>query len=269
PRPDPQPPRAGNDLPKRWKFLNTYALDHLDLWVPRLFPTATKSKRGYRVSSAALGRNLEEDISFTRDGIVDFGVHDMGDANQGRRTAIDIVQEWNRCDFEAAVRWLCQALGLDARDYLPGEKKRTINGGGGNGGGPGVGGGGPAPGPGPAQSDADKLLPSSTPTTVSCSTARARWCCASRKSNTMLAANTMSSALRRFCASTIFEIFMFIDASTLAKAVLRIGAIGGSIIRCGGNTRACFSSPAARRSSTANSTFGADGASHRSAVSGA
>src|SRR5262249_11896077 len=128
------------------------------LWVPRLFPTATKSKRGYRVSSAALGRNLEEDISFTRDGIVDFGVHDMGDANQGRRTAIDIVQEWHRCDFEAAVRWLCQALGLDARDYLPGEKKRTINGGGGNGGGPGVGGGGPAPGPGPAQSDADKLL---------------------------------------------------------------------------------------------------------------
>jgi len=151
PRPDPQPPRAGNDLPKRWKFLNTYALDHLDLWVPRLFPAANKSKQGYRVSSAALGRNLEEDISFTRDGIVDFGVHDMGDANQGRRTAIDIVQEWNRCDFEAAVRWLCQALGLDARDYLPGEKK-TINGGGGNGG------GGPAPGPGPAQTDADKLL---------------------------------------------------------------------------------------------------------------
>ena len=126
PRPDPQPPRAGNDLPKRWKFLNTYALDHLDLWVPRLFPAANKSKQGYRVSSAALGRNLEEDISFTRDGIVDFGVHDMGDANQGRRTAIDIVQEWNRCDFEAWPSIPIRALaGADDR-FFPVDFQRRV-----------------------------------------------------------------------------------------------------------------------------------------------
>lgn len=155
PRDDPPPPRDDDDLPKRWKFLNSYALDHLDLWVPRLFPAATKSKQGYRVSSAALGRNLEEDISFTRDGIVDFGVHDMGDPNQGRRTAIDIVEEWNRCDFEAAVRWLCQALGLDARGYLP--KTNGSRGGGGPALGPGLK-LGPGPKPRPTPTDADKLL---------------------------------------------------------------------------------------------------------------
>jgi Family of unknown function (DUF5906)/RepB DNA-primase from phage plasmid len=116
------PPQDGDDLPKRWDYLKRYALDHLDLWVLRLFPAATKSRQGWRVSSAALGRNLEEDISFTRGGIVDFGVHDMGDANQGRRTAIDVVEEWNHCNFEAAVRWLCQAFGFDPREYLPGKR---------------------------------------------------------------------------------------------------------------------------------------------------
>jgi RepB DNA-primase from phage plasmid len=116
------PPHDSDDLPKRWDYLKSYALDHLDLWVPRLFPAAVKSKQGWRVSSAALGRNLEEDISFTPNGIKDFGVHDMGDANQGRRTAIDIVEEWNYCNFEAAVRWLCQAFGFDPREYLPGKR---------------------------------------------------------------------------------------------------------------------------------------------------
>jgi hypothetical protein len=116
---DDEPPRDDDDLAKRWKFLNTYALEHLDLWVPRLFPAAVKSKQGYRVSSAALGRNLEEDLSLTPQGIVDFGVHDMGDANQGRRSAIDLVIEWNSCDFEPAVRWLCQAFGFDPQQYLP------------------------------------------------------------------------------------------------------------------------------------------------------
>jgi hypothetical protein len=116
----PRPPNSDDDLPTRWKQLNRYALDHLDLWVPRLFPAATKSRQGWRLSSAALGRNLQEDISFSRDGIVDFGVHDIGDAKQGRRTTIDIIEEWNRCNFAAAVRWLCQAFGFDAREYLPG-----------------------------------------------------------------------------------------------------------------------------------------------------
>jgi putative DNA primase/helicase len=91
--------------------LNTYALNRLDLWVPKLFPGAQKNDYGYRVASAVLGRDLEEDISFTKDGIKDFGVRDLGDANEGRRSPIAIVKEWLPADFRGAVRWLCQALG--------------------------------------------------------------------------------------------------------------------------------------------------------------
>jgi hypothetical protein len=71
--------------------LNGYALAHLDAWVPALFPAARKSNQGWRVSSRSLGRNLEEDISFTRDGIVDFGVADVGDSNLGKRTGANFA----------------------------------------------------------------------------------------------------------------------------------------------------------------------------------
>jgi AAA domain len=95
--------------------LNTDALTNLDAWVPRLFPAATRRSedKGWRVSSASLGRDLEEDISFAPNGIKDFGVADQGDENEGRRTPIDMVMEANGCDFKAAVLWLCQALGRE------------------------------------------------------------------------------------------------------------------------------------------------------------
>jgi putative DNA primase/helicase len=51
--------------------------------------------KGYRVSSRDLGRELEEDLSITAEGIVDWGVHDQGDAREGRRTPIDLVMEWS------------------------------------------------------------------------------------------------------------------------------------------------------------------------------
>jgi hypothetical protein len=92
--------------------LNSYALDHLDVWVPSLFPSAQKSNQRWRVTSKSLGRDLEEDISFTREGIVDFGVADMGDSKQGRRSPIDIVIEWNHTDFKGAGAWLRRILGL-------------------------------------------------------------------------------------------------------------------------------------------------------------
>jgi hypothetical protein len=42
--------------------LNSLALADLDAWVPELFPSAHKSANGsYRVTSAELGRDLEED----------------------------------------------------------------------------------------------------------------------------------------------------------------------------------------------------------------
>src|SRR5262249_40393037 len=67
PRPEP-----GDGSPHKFRDLNSYALDNLDLWFPALFPQARKSNQGWRVSSETLGRNLEEDISATPQGIVDF-----------------------------------------------------------------------------------------------------------------------------------------------------------------------------------------------------
>jgi predicted P-loop ATPase len=95
-----------------FKGINTAALQNLDAWVPQLFPSADKSSKGWRVSSASLDRDLEEDISFTQDGIKDFGVHDMGDARKGKRTPIDVVMQWKPCEFKEAVLWLCGVLGL-------------------------------------------------------------------------------------------------------------------------------------------------------------
>jgi predicted P-loop ATPase len=120
PPPPPPPPPRDDELPEQWKKLNTEAIRRYDDWVPSIFPSATRtSEGGYRVSSADLGRDLEEDLSFHRDGIKDFGVHDMGDWRRGKRTPIDIVEQYLHKDFTEAVRWLAQRLGLDPRDYLP------------------------------------------------------------------------------------------------------------------------------------------------------
>ena len=96
-----------------WKKLNTAALQNLSAWVPALLPAAVfnRSTGGYRVTSKALGRNLQEDLSITPNGIVDFGVADMGDPRQGRRTAIDLVREHRGKEFLEAAEWLRERLG--------------------------------------------------------------------------------------------------------------------------------------------------------------
>jgi hypothetical protein len=126
----PQPAR--DDDYGSWRHLNDAALDRLDDWVTRLFPDAKRSRnKSLRVSSASLGRNLEEDISFhPTKGIKDFGVHDQGDSRGGRRTPIDIVVEHLPTNERSAVRWLCNALGLDVGRFLPSEqpKREATNG---------------------------------------------------------------------------------------------------------------------------------------------
>jgi len=122
-QPGPQPP--DNELRERWKKLNSEAIRRYSDWVPHVFPGSTKtSEGGYRVSSADLGRDLEEDLSFHPDGIKDFGVHDMGDPRGGKRTPIDIVEQYLHTDFNEAVRWLAEKLGLDPKDYLPKPKPK-------------------------------------------------------------------------------------------------------------------------------------------------
>ncbi|ACA20975.1 conserved hypothetical protein [Methylobacterium sp. 4-46] len=99
-----------------FRTINELALENLDCWVPTLFPTAKwqPGTEAYRVTSADLGRDLEEDLSIAANGITDFGVHDLGDPQDGKRTAIDIVLEHgSAADAVAAALWLCEQLAVD------------------------------------------------------------------------------------------------------------------------------------------------------------
>lgn len=106
--------------------VNEAALDGLGAWVPTLFPSAREYQGGYRVSSVDLSRDLEEDLSIVPEGIVDFGVADMGDERQGKRTPIDLVLEWAPSMFDDpldaplsafdAALWLCEQLDMRKED---------------------------------------------------------------------------------------------------------------------------------------------------------
>ena len=112
--------RYGNS---QWQELNSLALANLAAWVPELFPTAYAYHEGFRVSSADLGRANDEDLSFRQAGIKDFGVHDLDDPREGKRTPIDVVMEWgldvsaedlaqreNTDEFQEAAEWLRERL---------------------------------------------------------------------------------------------------------------------------------------------------------------
>jgi hypothetical protein len=97
-----------------FRNVNSAALQCLLTWVPALFPGAKAGNKGYRVSSAILGRDREEDLSFTPQGIKDFGEHDMGDPRHGSRTPIDVVLEYTAADTAAdAALWLCDRMGIE------------------------------------------------------------------------------------------------------------------------------------------------------------
>jgi hypothetical protein len=91
--------------------LNELALANLGKWVPKLFPTAKRTRAGgYRVKSADLGRSREEDLSFTPKGIKYFGDADMGDPRKGRRTPIEVIVEFQHVERPQAAAWLEKAL---------------------------------------------------------------------------------------------------------------------------------------------------------------
>jgi hypothetical protein len=88
--------------------VNALALAHLDAWVPTLHPSAGKHGTGaWRVTSKALGRQLEEDLAYHPEGIRDHG-EEVG------LTAIDAVRRYSTVgDAVAAGMWLCQRLGVE------------------------------------------------------------------------------------------------------------------------------------------------------------
>ena len=107
--------------------VNEAALANPSAWVPSLFPAAREYNSGYRVESVDLGRDLQEAIGISPLGIVDFGVADMGDVREGKRTPIDLVIEWGvrmfddpldapNSPYDAAL-WLCRCLEKDKEDF--------------------------------------------------------------------------------------------------------------------------------------------------------
>lgn len=106
-----RPSKVGLDF----REVNDLALVRLAAWVPAIFPGARlqAGTGAYRVTSRQLGRSLQEDLSLAPTGIVDFGVADMGDARDGKRTPIDVVMEWgSAADAVEAARWLADRLGV-------------------------------------------------------------------------------------------------------------------------------------------------------------
>lgn len=123
-------PTASDEGSPFFRNVNTAALTMLDRWVPALFGSAARFQPGtgaFRVSSKALGRQLQEDLSIAPNGIRDWGVGDMGDARLGGRTPIDLVMQYGfeRTAVDAAL-WLCGKLGRDpeAFGFTPAEDNR-------------------------------------------------------------------------------------------------------------------------------------------------
>ena len=124
--------------------VNDAAMRALHVWVPALFGGREQVRGlGYRLTSKALGRDLQEDLSIDPKGIVDFGVSDMGDARQGKRSPVDLVMEWGTGTPKAgqALRWLAGLLGVPVQDAQQGQRARN---------GPPAGEGGPPGAPPPA-----------------------------------------------------------------------------------------------------------------------
>jgi hypothetical protein len=100
-----------------WRKVNDIAFQNLGAWVPQIFGSAAEyqpNTGAWRISSKALGRELDEDLSISPLGGKDWGVWDIGDARQGKRTAVDIVMEHgNAPDAKAAAFWLCERMGID------------------------------------------------------------------------------------------------------------------------------------------------------------
>ena len=88
------------------------ALDHRAAWVVDLFGADAIYQPGtgaWRISSAALGRNLEEDLSIAPNGIQDFGTEEG-------LTAIDLVKWRLGGTAKSAALWLCQRCSVKPED---------------------------------------------------------------------------------------------------------------------------------------------------------
>lgn len=100
-------PGGGDDF----RRVNAEALQCLDRWVPELFPRARSAPYGWRVTSKDLGRDLQEDLQLSPDGIFDFG-------EEEGYSAIDCVLRWAPAlahTPKEAMLWLAQRCGVQVQ----------------------------------------------------------------------------------------------------------------------------------------------------------
>lgn len=89
-----------------FRRVNTMALMSLDAWVTALLPRARRWRDGYRVTSADLGRQLEEDLQLSPEGIMDFG-------EERGYSPIDLVIRWGGAATpKDALHWLARHVGI-------------------------------------------------------------------------------------------------------------------------------------------------------------
>lgn len=109
PAPTVTPTRASGEKGKDFQLVNARALEQLAAWVPELFPAAREHRTthgsGYRVTSKALGRDLQEDLALTPGGIYDFG-------EERGMSAVDVVMAWGGKSAHEALLWLAQRVGV-------------------------------------------------------------------------------------------------------------------------------------------------------------
>jgi hypothetical protein len=117
-----KPKAEYTQVDKLYHFVNNYAMEHLDQWVPVYFPGARTYQQGYRVTSFELGRDKEEDLTIHPwpRGIKDFGVHDEGDQREGRRTPTMLIAEHHHNgDQEKAANALASTLKIPLSEFDP------------------------------------------------------------------------------------------------------------------------------------------------------
>lgn len=116
-------PKSRNEYPddeKIFRGLNDHAMNRVKEWVPTYFPAAREYKEGYRVASADLGLDYEEDLTIHPWplGIKYFGVSDQGDATEGRRTPISLISEFVfQGDKQRAARSLADTLKVPLSEF--------------------------------------------------------------------------------------------------------------------------------------------------------
>ena len=122
PAPKPRSSSPGKD-PTFFARANKAALENLARWVPSIFPKARQEAGtgAWRIKSADLGRQLEEDLSLhPTSGGRDFGT--------GKSCSpIDVVVQFSTHDTPvAAALWLCDAIGTNPVDLGYEPPRKTV-----------------------------------------------------------------------------------------------------------------------------------------------